>query len=624
MTRKPTDNRTSTYDGADNAATQAVYNASAGTTNSIAYTYNAGNELTQAVSSANGTTSYAYDAAGRLASVTDNAGRQTSYAYSSMGRLTQVSAGGRSFNYTYDILGRRTQLQYPNGMTVAYAYDARGRLTDIHCRDAANVTLERYTYTFDGADNITQVVDAATAKWAYAYDDRYRLTQAERYLGATLKHRYTYTYDGADNAATQAVYNASAGTTNSIAYTYNAGNELTQAVSSANGTTSYAYDLWGRLTGITRGTQSAALGWAYQDRLKSYTTTLTGERSVNFAYTGDGRRMGVDNTLLGAKSWSYDGAWGVRTQSYASVPDSGRWYIQEPWGTVLAEAPVSGVASDLRYYVRDHLGSTRSVRRENTTKFAWLEYDPYGTTYASGGWTGFVQDRFTGHEFDMETNMYWAPYRYYRPDMLRWASRDPLGMVDGPNVYGYVGGGPTSLIDTDGQIATWAAAGIGGALLDGLTSYATCWASSGQNCARKAACSGLGGFISGSLGGITRAGYIGTRLLAHVAAGRARTLASRYGGIINGAGGVLGAMATCACNQIAGSGGLDAGNAMKCCAGSALGSLAGGAIGGALGRLQDPASAVVSRYNGSLYGDTIAAGIREFSSNNSSQSSCCD
>ena len=341
-------------------------------------------------------------------------------------------------------------MQYPNGMTANYGYDTRGRLTDIHLKDGANVTLERYTHTYDGADNITEVVDAAGAGWNYTYDDRYRLTQAERRDGTVLKHRYTYGYDGADNVTTQAVHNASAGTTNTTTYTYNAGNELTQAVSTANGTTTYAYDLWGRLTTITKGSQGATLGWAYQDRLKSYTTTLSGERSVNYGYMADGRRVSVDNTSLGVKNWSYDDGWGLRSQSYAGQPAYSAWYILEPNGTVLAEAPASGDVSSLKFYVRDHLGSTRSVRREDpASKYVWFEFEPYGGVYKSGGFFNllFVQDRFTGHEFDIETNMYWAPYRNYRPDMLRWINRDPAGMVDGPNLYGYTNSSPINISD---------------------------------------------------------------------------------------------------------------------------------------------------------------------------------
>ena len=412
-----------------------------------------------------------YDSAGRLINVADNSNRDTDYAYNNMGWLTQVAVGTRAFNYTYDTVGRRTQLQYPNGMTANYGYDTRGRLTDIHYKNVSNVTLERYTQTYDTASNITQVVDAANAKWDYVYDDRYRLTQAERRAGTTLKHRYTYGYDGADNVTAQAIYDATAGTTNSIAYTYNVGNELTQAVSSQTGTTTYAYDSWGRLTTITQGAQSATLGWAYQDRLKSYTTTITGETSVNYTYSGDGRRTGVDNSIYGQgpKTWTYDTRWGVRSQNYTNTPANSSWYILEPNGTVLAEAPATGVVTSMKYYFRDHLGSTRSTRREDTTKSVSFEYEPYGKVYASSGLGQlFTQDRFTGHEYDYETNMYWAPYRNYRPDMLRWISRDPLGMVDGPNVCGYVKGRPTRSTDSMGAFVT-----VGG-IPDTPYNYSSC------------------------------------------------------------------------------------------------------------------------------------------------------
>jgi len=42
---------------------------------------------------------------------------------------------------------------------------------------------------------------------------------------------------------------------------------------------------------------------------------------------------------------------------------------------------------------------------------------------------------YTGHRLDRELNHYYAKYRYYNPTTLRWLKRDPLGMVDGLNVY---------------------------------------------------------------------------------------------------------------------------------------------------------------------------------------------
>ena len=41
-------------------------------------------------------------------------------------------------------------------------------------------------------------------------------------------------------------------------------------------------------------------------------------------------------------------------------------------------------------------------------------------------------------------------FRYYDTDATCWASRDPLGMVDGPNVHGYVRGNPIANFDPSG------------------------------------------------------------------------------------------------------------------------------------------------------------------------------
>ncbi|MBX3177085.1 MAG: RHS repeat-associated core domain-containing protein [Candidatus Hydrogenedentes bacterium] len=65
------------------------------------------------------------------------------------------------------------------------------------------------------------------------------------------------------------------------------------------------------------------------------------------------------------------------------------------------------------------------------------------------------EEKSTGHAWDSEARLYYTAYRYYSPDANRWLTRDPLGMVDGPNMYAYVVNNPVSLIDVDGR-AVWA------------------------------------------------------------------------------------------------------------------------------------------------------------------------
>jgi len=68
---------------------------------------------------------------------------------------------------------------------------------------------------------------------------------------------------------------------------------------------------------------------------------------------------------------------------------------------------------------------------------------------------------YTGHKWDAAASLYYAPYRYYSPGNARWMTRDPLGMVDGPNVYGYTNNNPINNVDLLGGSATLVCGGVG-------------------------------------------------------------------------------------------------------------------------------------------------------------------
>ncbi|MFK0313326.1 RHS repeat-associated core domain-containing protein [Pseudomonas sp. NPDC090233] len=45
--------------------------------------------------------------------------------------------------------------------------------------------------------------------------------------------------------------------------------------------------------------------------------------------------------------------------------------------------------------------------------------------------------RFQGQYFDIETGLHYNRYRYYDPQIGRFISRDPIGLLGGLNAYGY-------------------------------------------------------------------------------------------------------------------------------------------------------------------------------------------
>jgi RHS repeat-associated protein len=104
-----------------------------------------------------------------------------------------------------------------------------------------------------------------------------------------------------------------------------------------------------------------------------------------------------------------------------------------------------------RYYHMDAQGSVGLVTDPSRTVKAAFAYRPYGELYAStGSEVDDITHRYAQLEWDPAVVQYYAPYRWYHPRLSRWTTRDPLGMVDGPNVYAHVMGDPVNAVDPMG------------------------------------------------------------------------------------------------------------------------------------------------------------------------------
>jgi len=293
---------------------------------------------------------------------------------------------------------------------------------------------------------ITAITAEDGSRWAYEHDANSRLTKAERYDtdGTTLLHRYSYTYGDGDNLLTKAVLDAVASVTTATAFGYNDANELvSQAVGGT--TTSFAYDAWGRMTSKSDGTYSATYAYRYGNKLASVTSDFPFEGNATYQYDGAGKRR--QRTAGGATTrYRWDVGWTVLNEE-DNLGNLTRTYVGRSAAHVDGANPSTGT---WRFYVHDHLGSTRGVYNSDKTQYAAFEHDPYGELYASSGSVSDITRRYTGHDWDDAAELYYAPYRYYAAGLARWITRDPLGMVDGPNVYGYVRMHPLNANDSLG------------------------------------------------------------------------------------------------------------------------------------------------------------------------------
>jgi RHS repeat-associated protein len=245
-------------------------------------------------------------------------------------------------------------------------------------------------------------------------------------------------------------------TTETFAYN-NANEQITHAKNGV--TTTMTYDDWGRLATRDDGTHDATYGYRYGSKLYSVASDFPGEGSVTYETGGDGKRR---SRIAGASETWYnytvgfdvvstendaDGSTGALLMTNVVVAPAAQ--VSATLGDLAGTTPASGTA---RYYAFDHLGSTRSAWSAAKAEVGKYGFDPYGGEHAhSGAAVVSLAGAYTGKPWDTTAKLYHFPYRQYSSDMARWTARDPLGMVDGPNMYGYVVSNPIGYTDPDGR-----------------------------------------------------------------------------------------------------------------------------------------------------------------------------
>jgi RHS repeat-associated protein len=99
------------------------------------------------------------------------------------------------------------------------------------------------------------------------------------------------------------------------------------------------------------------------------------------------------------------------------------------------------------FYHYDGIGNVVNMTGANGVQNAKYIYDAFGNQLqVSGAWTATNDYAFSTKEKDASGLVYYGA-RYYNPEIGRWTQRDPMGFVDGPNVYAFVGNNPVNFVD---------------------------------------------------------------------------------------------------------------------------------------------------------------------------------
>ncbi|MBA4368068.1 MAG: hypothetical protein C0403_10585 [Desulfobacterium sp.] len=366
--------------------------------------------------------SYAYDAAGNRRFMAYPDGFTLNYKYDAANRLIRISDTNDNtiVSYQYDAAGRRTRRTLGNGTYTTYQYDDLDRLTLLINYSPGNSVQSRFAYTHNAA-GIRTSMTTLEGVHSYSYDDIYQLTNVEY----PDSREVSYTFDEVGNRISVANDGA---VTN---YTTNELDQYTQA-----GTETLGYDLNGNLTTRTLGSDVTSYGWDEDDRLVSIDR---GGIHIEYRYDHQGRL--VAKTVGGQEiRYIWDGL-----DLIAEMDSTGQIVKRFVYGASINEV-VLVIAGGTNYWVQqDGLGSVVGTTSNSGGLVATCSYDVYGNIRS--GDLGPLPQRFTGMWWDEDAELYYVRARWYCPDLGRFIASDPIGIMEGLNLYSYVDNSPPNYID---------------------------------------------------------------------------------------------------------------------------------------------------------------------------------
>jgi len=407
------------------------------------------------------------------------------YSYDDRGRLDQIGTATDPDKYADRSYTRRNeteQVKLGNAIqTVDYAYNSRGWLTSINePKDPGDRFAESLYYKINPLNqsgykngNISGdkiYVDGYTDYRKFIYDRSDRLSKTLAVIPPnSYENKEEFTYNKNGNFLNAKYYRTGSDYDN-INYQYSAN---TNRLSGVSGTiaNSFTYDYNGNLK--TESADSLAYFYSLYNRLSRVETKpefdMPPRDSIEFWYNADGLR--VNKRFIrhfwekcdehdGSLPWSKfpppgipklrvpegegDSVAGMRSGvvfCLRSDTTTTRYYLVG--GKVMMETRSSQVgrtryiyagedriamidpAGTIYYYLKDHLGSTRVVLKEDGTVFdKQAGYKAYGDIVSEVVSLNQAY-KYTGKPLDSERgiNHYYFGARYYDPTLGRWLSR---------------------------------------------------------------------------------------------------------------------------------------------------------------------------------------------------------
>ncbi len=326
-----------------------------------------------------------------------------------------------------------------------YAYDGLNRLTEAKTGTLASgdasmsATTFKQAFTLDAVGNWNDFDEAATGgSW-------------------TLEQARTFNKVNEITGISQG-----GGQTQWDIPTYDAAGNMTLMPRPALLTESFwaKYDAWNRMVELREGSSTGAVIARYQYDGRNFRivrqTDFSGDPPVPATILHDyftsgwqliETRADDGSTAISATAPSRQYLWGLRYIDDLIFRDRAT-------GT-----PSSGMGERL-YALQDANFNVTTLTQVTTGTESVVvqrfEYDAYGqATVLDADWDGTTDGyewdiRYAGYRFDSESSLNCARNRYLHSQLGLWGSRDPVGYLDGFNLYQYANAGPSQVTDPMG------------------------------------------------------------------------------------------------------------------------------------------------------------------------------
>ncbi|ALM52427.1 RHS repeat-associated core domain-containing protein [Halomonas huangheensis] len=388
---------------------------------------------------------------GLLTAIDDSLRGHTEYGYDPLGRLRKAAAPGLEEQFAFDPAGNLIDPQDSSDTDYTDATRWRGERTSDHLDSephqhirvdypnapklspAMGNLLKRYAgthYHYDDFGNLVRRISPNGATWQYRYNPEHRLIEAAHYAQAPAagdtaepETRARYAYDSLGRRIWKQVEHQGKLPELTV-FTWDG--DLLQSEESFQGSLP---SMWpSDPLELVRENPERQRSTPIAKRLHRLdTVAMAPQRRVSYLFEPGSF---VPAAKLEARYEAVPQATGSGTVLYTD------YRLSEP---------------TLYYFQTDHLGTPLEVT-DSDGNLAWVgHYRAWGQLRKAndGNSDNITTDnpfRFQGQYHDEETGLHYNRHRYYDPEIGRFITQDPIGLMGGENLYMYAPN-PTGWVD---------------------------------------------------------------------------------------------------------------------------------------------------------------------------------